>query len=439
MIILIKILFSGFLVAQTLPPPPSAIEDCKGKKAGDHVSHHTREGLIEASCEKSESGLIARPIKKQVNYNLEQATSDNAQLKTIAFDGLAFITGDFALDTFLPPGKISDYFGFQYMRDNDRVEGGPQSSFLTKIASNMITIMNEEQKKTLLTLAKSQAKSSTEFAEKRFPLIQAFRDQLNSKKILSKKSVIQYSADLYALDGEISYERAKVMASVINNFTKDQKEKISKLKFSDSSTWPDIAGPLDKRSMSHEENVLVMTYASEMFSWLAGSTEADTYFCPERHGMYFGGFGMKTAPAMGKKNYAISTSLTSDSGEAFLSLLTESQKPLISGLPQKQAALLKEIIDVRRKISLELRRFLKNETADKNAIISLSKKYGQFDGEISYLYADAFAKIAKSLTEEQKRKLSSLRQDNPNDPKGPFLFSTPIKMPKDIKRDFLFE
>ena len=80
--------------------------------------------------------------------------------------------------------------------------------------------------------------------------------------------------------------------------------------------------------MSHTVNVAVMTYASEMFAWQGGSVEADTYFCPERHGMYFGGFGMKTAPAMGKQNYSISTSLTGDSGEAFLAALTSpSGKP----------------------------------------------------------------------------------------------------------------
>jgi len=36
-------------------------------------------------------------------YSIEQAVSDRAQLHTIAFDGLAFLTGDFGLDTFLPP------------------------------------------------------------------------------------------------------------------------------------------------------------------------------------------------------------------------------------------------------------------------------------------------------------------------------------------------
>ena len=68
-----------------------------------------------------------RPPKRDDHgrqYSIEQATSDRAQLHTIAFDGLAFLTGDFGLDTFLPPGKVSDYFGFQYMRDIDAKEGG---------------------------------------------------------------------------------------------------------------------------------------------------------------------------------------------------------------------------------------------------------------------------------------------------------------------------
>ena len=56
-----------------------------------------------------------------------QALSDQAQLHTIAFSGLAFLTGDFASDTFLPPGKVSDYFGFQYMRDIDTASGGKLS------------------------------------------------------------------------------------------------------------------------------------------------------------------------------------------------------------------------------------------------------------------------------------------------------------------------
>jgi len=112
-----------------------------------------------------------------------------------------------------------------------------------------------------------------------------------------------------------------------------------------------VAEPLDRRSLPHEVHVAVMTYASEMFSWQGGSLEADTYFCPEHHGMYFGGFGMKTAPAMGKRDYSISTRLTGNSGEAFLAALTDTQRRPITALPALQRQDLNEIARVRREIS----------------------------------------------------------------------------------------
>ncbi len=97
-------------------------------------------------------------------YSLEQAVSDHAQLHTIAFDALAFLTGDFALDTFLPPGKVSDYFGFQYMRDIDAAGRGHNTSFLTRIANNMLATLNDEQRAQLLALAREQESDIRRFA-----------------------------------------------------------------------------------------------------------------------------------------------------------------------------------------------------------------------------------------------------------------------------------
>jgi len=249
---------------------------------------------------------------------------------------------------------------------------------------------------------------------------------------------MKYSADLYALDGQLSYQRAKVMAGVLRSLNDTQKAALSRLKFGDSSTWPDVAEPLDRRSMSHEVNVAVMTYASEMFSWYTGSLEADTYFCPERHGMYFGGFGMKTAPAMGKRNYSISTTLTGDSGENFLAALTGSQRKHITSLIELQRQNLNEIVRVRREISTELRRFLKGETADQIKVLALSKHYGELDGNLSYLYATAFARVGQTLSPQQRQTLAAMRNVDPTEPKGPFLYSTPINMPRVEDTDRFF-
>jgi hypothetical protein len=42
-------------------PPAQAYTDCKGKKAGDAVEHTTREGKVDATCELTPKGLVARP------------------------------------------------------------------------------------------------------------------------------------------------------------------------------------------------------------------------------------------------------------------------------------------------------------------------------------------------------------------------------------------
>ncbi len=463
-------------VAQDRPAPPSgqgppqqAFDDCMGKKAGEAVEHTTREGVVAATCVETPQGLAARPNdggnKQQrprrdpdsgqkpagenakprgerakpagenvSRYSLEQATSDRAQLHTIAFDGLAFLTGDFGYDTFLPPGKVSDYFGFQYMRDIDAAEGGHNTSFLTKIAENMLAILNSEQKAKLVALARAQQQDIRRFAEMRLPLIKAFRQNLEGQVPagsggLSKHAVIKYSAELYALDGQLSYDRAKVMGEIIRSLSEEQKSALSKLKFGDSRTWTEVSEH-DKRGMPHEINVAVMTYASEMFAWYAGSIDADTYFCPERHGMYFGGFGMKTAPAMGKKNYSISTKLTSNSGEAFLDVLDDSQRGVVTQIIDSQRQDLREIVSIRRSIATELRKFQSGGSSDLNRVLTLSKRYGELDGEMSYMYATAFAKVGRTLTSEQKEQLASMRHNDPNDPRGPFLYSSPIGSPK---------
>ena len=375
-------------------------------------------------------------------YSIQQATSRQAQLHTIAFDGLAYLTGDFASDTFLPPGKVSDYFGFQYMRDIDAAEGGHNTSFLTRIADNMLAVLDDAQRTKLVALAGRERDDIRRFAQMRLPLIAAFRRNLEGKSpagsTLSREAVMKYSASLYELDGKIAFDRARATAEVLRSLTAAQRAALAKLKFGDSRTWPDIAEQLDRRPLSHEDDVAVMTYASEMFSWYAGTLEADTYFCPERHGMYFGGFGMKTLPAMGKQNYSISTSLTGDSGEAFLQVLNDSQRKLISGIFDQQKSDLAEIVTIRRVISTELRRFLDGGQGDEAKVLALSRRYGELDGEMSWFYATAFAGVARTLTASQRETLNGMRQHDPSDAKGPFLYSDPVRDPKIESTDFLF-
>lgn len=370
-----------------------------------------RRGAARGRRAKAGTGREQEPQR----YSIEQAVSDRAQLHTIAFSGLAFITGDFGASTFMPPGKVCDFFGFQYMRDIDAAGKGHNPMFLNRVAGNVLKILDDEQLSLFQQLAREQAPQMQELAVKRLPLIEAFHRELAGEipagsRGLNQKAVIGHVGDVFALDAEMSYRRAQVFALVAASLTQAQKDCLDAMKFGDFNSWPEVDGrPSTLRGVPKLENVAYMTYASEFFSWLKGSVDADVYFCPERHGTYFGGFFMKDMPAMGKRDYDISTAVTGDSGEAFLETLTDAQCAHVISIIDRQRKTLAEIVQTRRRMSLELRKFLVGQTPDRDALVALGRCYGELDGQLSYYYATAFALVNRTLTDEQRSALHELR------------------------------
>lgn len=394
------------------------------------------QGPRHADARNADQGA-GRPPAQQ--YTLVQAMSDQAQLHTIAFNGLAFITGEFGASTFLPPGKVCDFFGFQYMRDIDAAQKGHNPMFLDRVAANVLHVLNTEQTQQFDALAAEQAPQLQALAEMRFPLIKAFHRQLegdipDGSTGLNQQAVIDYVGDIFALDAEFSYRRAQVMAQVARSLTPEQSAYLGSMKFGDFSTWPDIdmREQMPRRPGNRDPlyNVACMTYASEFFSWTAGSVEADTYFCPERHGTYFGGFYMKDMPAMGKRDYDISTSVTGDSGAAFLGqVLAADQRQDLTAIPDLQREALGETARVRRAIATQLRVFLDGQTPDRAEVVALGRRYGELDGEMSWYYATAFAAISATLTADQRAALMKLRNLEGYVPAPAYIYSRAVSTP----------
>ena len=455
-------------------PPPQAFEDCHGKVDGDIVQHSTPEGMVSATCVNSPDGLVARPERSpngrsdrtqdhrsrtddhrppstatsndqpsQPNrkppqgsghgYSLEQALSDNAQLHTIAFNGLAFITGGFGASTFIPPGKVSDFFGFQYMRDIDAAGKGHNPQFLDRVAGNVLSILDAGQLELLRNEAVTEASQLKSLALKRLPLISAFHAQLDAKipegsSGLNLAAVKRYAGDLFASDADLAYHRAIVFGQIASSLTDSQKSALSRMHFGDFNSWPAVDMERFKlpRGTEHLVNVAYMTLGSEFFSWYAGSIEADTYFCPERHGTYFGGFFLKDMPAMGKRDYDISTALTGDLGRQFLQTLNQEQRRQMTEIIDRQRKPLAGIVEVRRSISTELRRLLKGGTADRSKVLALGRQYGELDGELAYIYSTTFAKVAATLSPEHRTTLKRMRNGDRYVAAPAYLYSDPL-------------
>jgi hypothetical protein len=406
--------------------------------------------IVYTSCEKDDGSYSYKEMGEPFDnprYTIEQTVSDEAQGNTIAFDALGFMTGNFGSQTFLPPGKVADYSGFQYFRDNDQTKLGHNTGFVTIIAANILNILNSTQINMFVDAAKDQIDLINEYGYKRFSLCKVFRrlivgDLPSGATGLSKEAVLSYSADLYKIDGEISYNRAELFGKVISSLTNVQAAKMRELRnLNGVGNWPsDLPDKLKDLGLDIDVNVAVMTFASEIYSWWAGSVAADVYFCPERQGTYFGSFYLKDWPAMGNPNYTIDEQLTAGAGRNFLNILTQDQLSLITGLVAVQKTPLLALVDTREDVSNELRKFLKGAAASSTAVQTLSEQYGRYDGEIIYAYATVFSKVYQSLSGTQRNQLTELAGNlGYIDPEGAFLYSEPIATPVIENTDFMFK
>ncbi len=376
----------------------------------------------------TKSVIVANSGGGNPQFNLSQSISDGAQRTTIAFSGLAMMTGNLEAQSFFPPGKVADYTGFQYLRDNDPDNMGHNTSFLTRIANNVIYILNDTQFAKLTALAVVQQTDINLYGYKRFALMKAFRrtlalDYPSGSSGLNLNAVKAASRDLYVTDGQISFDRALLYADILNSLDSTQKAYLDAMKGKGWNSWPDITNDQIKSKMQglpQGTSVAVMTYAGDLFSWYAGSLDADIYFCPERHGTYYGGFYIKDAPAVGHEGYSISEQLTATAGTALSDskegYVTAEQAAVMSSIVDTQRSNLytgtTSIVQVRTQIATLLRGLL-NSTGDSNSVktqvLALSQTYGELDGENNYHYATTFARVFNTLSLDQKNKLQALR------------------------------
>ena len=372
------------------------------------------------------NGGTVTPIPTSTaKFNMAQTISDGAQGTTMAFSGLALMTGNLPAQSFYPPGKVADYTGFQFLRDNDPDNMGHNTSFLTRVANNAIYNLSTSQLAQLSALAATQQSQIDQYGYGRYPLMQAFRRLIDGNipsgsSGLNLNAVKAASRALYLIDGQISFDRAVLYASVINSLTDSQRAYFDAMKGKGWSSWPDITDAQISSKMSglaQGSKVAVMTYASDIYSWYAGSLEADIYFCPERHGTYYGGFYIKDAPAVGHEGYSIDEQMTATAGAALIDsskgYVTTDQATSMYSLVATQKDNMNSIVSVRTQIATLLRSLLNASTsADsvKTQVLSLSATYGELDGVNNYYYVTKFAQVYQSLSTDQKTKLTTLRK-----------------------------
>lgn len=390
--------------------------------------------------------LTVPTMSRAQEFTMAQTLTYQAQATTISFDGLAFFTGTLGSDSFFPPGKVADMWGFQYLRDNDPSRMGHNTDFLTRASDNVLYVLTADERQALVALANAQVDSINQYGYNRFVLIKAFRRLLEGDVPvgsigLDENAVMAYSSQLYQLDSRMCLQRARVMGSLLSALTPTQKSHLDSMVGKGMLTWPQVQEPSDLGGLEPRIKEAVMTYAGDMFAWYADSQDADVYFCPERQGTYYGGFYLKDAPAVGNPGYSIDTNATAVYGQFFLHILTPPESTLIGNLANIAMPLLYQIVDRRTEVSQQLRKWLSGGEADSVSVMNAMTQYGALDGEIVYNIATNFARVRGMIDSAQMDSLKAARKRLIGDlaPTGAYLYSTPIDMPVIENTDFLFK
>jgi PKD repeat protein len=360
-------------------------------------------------------------------YSMALTLSDGAQLTSIAFSGLAMVDGNLWSQSFFPPGTYSDYFGFQFLRDNDPDNQGHNTEFLTRVAYNVIYTLNDSQFAQLVALANTQQNEIDNYGYQRFALMQAFRRQLtgnipSGSTGLNADAVAQASEALYQIDGQIAFEQATLYASTLGSLSSNQVAYLNSMVGQGYNEWPNIPfSAVQSRlsGLSEDVETAVMTYASSIFSWYAESPAADVYFCPERHGTYYGSFYLKDYPGMGQPNYNMNEQLTNTAGQALSNssagYVTAAQAAVMQNVVNLQRNNLyagaTNIVEVRTQIANLLLNLLTSPSSSstiQSQVLALSQTYGQLDGQNNYYYATTFSQTYSSLTSSEVTNLMGI-------------------------------
>ena len=261
-------------------------------------------------------------------YSIEQTLSDEAQRNTIAFDGLAFLTGSLGADSFLPPGKVADFWGLQYLRDNDPSEMGHNTDFLTKAANNALYILTDDQVEELVALAEGQVDAINLYAYDRFVLMQAFRRLLEEdlpegaggrndlyeivdtrgqvatelRRFMDgdspeRDAVLSLMERYGELDGEVVYNYASTFAEVGHSLSSNQEATLANLRadagvsepvgaylYSEPMVMPDIADT----DFLFAVSTTSLTYPIVDTGQITCYSNSGSISCPQSGGSFYG-------------------------------------------------------------------------------------------------------------------------------------------------------
>lgn len=346
---------------------------------------------------------------------LNQSLSSGAQTATIAFANFAWATGDLCADTFLPPGKVADIYGFQYVRDGTADGLGHNSGFANVVSAIVLNNLTSSQLDILKSLADAEVDLLNATVLSRQPFQYAMRRYLGDPTLqLDMTKVIEAMAHIYDLDANLTLLRGEYYGQVFRTLTQAQIDYWETFYDYNIWTFPNSQELIDNihvilQGLDNSKSVEVQTFATDLFVQATQPLYADVYWAPERVSDFWGAFYLKDISVVGVANYTIDENATKDGGELFMDVAGADAKTMIKGITALETPYLYDWVTVRTIVATELRKYHTHNNINQSLVRDYMHLHGMYDGIISYYYAVNFTSITRALTSEQMATLQANR------------------------------
>ncbi|GAM70424.1 membrane c-type cytochrome cy [Vibrio sp. JCM 19236] len=158
------------------------------------------------------------------NPKIKLGKEDKKELVNLAARLLSWSTGDEAFNDFEVVGKPSQHFGFVSLRlaSNHGIKRG-------QVSKEVMSLLNEQQRQTLVQSAKSNITDFDDFLKQRAKLMRSLEEAQKGELIDSEK-VVEYGREVGKLEARMTWDQAMAMLAVRESLSDEQSQALLALR-----------------------------------------------------------------------------------------------------------------------------------------------------------------------------------------------------------------
>ncbi|MBB1462391.1 hypothetical protein H5300_03425 [Vibrio sp. SG41-7] len=337
-----------------------------------------------------DSDMIRDITREQVD---EKALTD-----AIASRTLSWLTGSSSNNDYMSVGRMANYFGFVGLR----VASGHSLS-RSQVAKQTLSVLDSQQRNTLLALLEQQKAPFEQVAKSRFAMNRALEGLLIGESI-SEKEFLELGQRYGQHEAQLGEIIAEAFGKIIQTLTEEQKQQLDAIRHAHlNGKGQELAkgNSKPKIKLNKNDKKELTNLAARFLSWSTGSEAFNDFEVVGKPSQHFGFVSLRMASNHGVKRGQVSKEV--------MSLLTADQRKVLEQAAKRNIDEFNRFIEQRGKLMRNLEVAQNGQSIETENVLRYGREVGKVEASMTWSQAMAMLKVRASLTDEQSQSLLSIR------------------------------